>query len=83
SPTVVNGSVHRHLFDAMVHTDDGTMGPGDHGLAGIDAFIDGHTCNRICNSLLLSKYHADTETPKKKGKRRGRASIHTANMRNF
>ncbi|KAE9397802.1 hypothetical protein BT96DRAFT_789121, partial [Gymnopus androsaceus JB14] len=42
------------LFDVMTHTLGGDSGVGDHGLKGIQEFVNMHQCNKKCNDLLLA-----------------------------
>ncbi|KIM35059.1 hypothetical protein M413DRAFT_79793 [Hebeloma cylindrosporum] len=42
------------LFDLMSHTPASDSGIGDHGPAGIQAFLSQHQCNHICRGLELS-----------------------------
>ncbi|KAL0578181.1 hypothetical protein V5O48_003812 [Marasmius crinis-equi] len=41
------------LFDVMCHTIAGDSGVGDHGLKGIQKFLDDHVCTRKCEDLGL------------------------------
>ncbi|KAH8081254.1 kinase-like domain-containing protein, partial [Filobasidium floriforme] len=44
-------SVNILLFDPMLHSLQGELGIGDAGETGINAFIDGHLCNRFCHDI--------------------------------
>ncbi|KIM30609.1 hypothetical protein M408DRAFT_38239, partial [Serendipita vermifera MAFF 305830] len=48
-----DGSLVWVLFDPMAHTIQGSSNLGDHGPDGIRTFIDGHTCNIICQRFKL------------------------------
>ncbi|EEB97886.1 hypothetical protein MPER_02701, partial [Moniliophthora perniciosa FA553] len=48
-----NGIMGMLLFDAMTHSLDGSTGAGDHGIDGLEAFVEQHECNDICVGLTL------------------------------
>ncbi|KAJ7145568.1 kinase-like domain-containing protein, partial [Mycena epipterygia] len=41
------------LFDVMSHTLDASSGVGDHGMTGIDTFLEKHECMDRCKQLHL------------------------------
>ncbi|KAJ7210486.1 kinase-like domain-containing protein [Mycena pura] len=46
----IGGELKNVIFDLMTHTPKGTSGPGDHGKAGIEDFLEGHECNSKCEA---------------------------------
>ncbi|KAH9941165.1 kinase-like domain-containing protein [Epithele typhae] len=42
------------LFDPMTHTPERDTGIGDCGVDGMDAFLEQHECNRLCDALGLN-----------------------------
>ena len=38
-------------------------GVGDHGVTGIQTFLDDHTCGPVCKKLKLERLTADQQTP--------------------
>ncbi|KAJ6579920.1 kinase-like domain-containing protein [Mycena sp. CBHHK59/15] len=53
TPGPVRGNDGLILFDPMTHTLDGGSGLGDFGMEGIESFVNGHECNRLCEQLHL------------------------------
>ncbi|KAJ7853224.1 kinase-like domain-containing protein, partial [Mycena leptocephala] len=53
TPGPVRGNNGLILFDPMTHTLDGGSGLGDFGMEGIESFVNGHECNRLCEQLHL------------------------------
>ncbi|KAJ6510988.1 kinase-like domain-containing protein [Mycena sanguinolenta] len=49
-----SGDAVQILFDIMTHTLDGSSGVGDHGQAGILAFLAKHQCRKRCSNLRLN-----------------------------
>ncbi|KAJ6491126.1 kinase-like domain-containing protein [Mycena sanguinolenta] len=49
-----SGDAVQILFDIMTHTLDGSSGVGDHGQAGILAFLAKHQCGKRCSNLRLN-----------------------------
>ncbi|KAJ7052193.1 kinase-like domain-containing protein [Mycena amicta] len=59
----VDGETKNVIFDPMVHSTNGTNGPGDHGQKGIDDFLKTHSCNSMCRELKLKGLSvADSDT---------------------
>ncbi|KAJ7133796.1 kinase-like domain-containing protein [Mycena filopes] len=50
------------LFDVMTHTIPQDSGVGDHGAAGIDSILNGHTCNIMCEALELGEENVKRRT---------------------
>ncbi|KAF4568636.1 hypothetical protein EYR36_010649 [Pleurotus pulmonarius] len=60
------------LFDPMTHTPEKLSGLGDHGLAGIQKFVQSHQCSTICRRLQLCENERLASTCKQL--QRGQAS---------
>ncbi|KAH9917386.1 kinase-like domain-containing protein [Epithele typhae] len=51
TPKATSGQI---LFDPMTHTPERDTGIGDCGVDGMDAFLEQHECNRLCDALGLN-----------------------------
>ncbi|KAF5325455.1 hypothetical protein D9619_009978 [Psilocybe cf. subviscida] len=63
TPSAVEGVDGVVLFDIMTHSPNTDSGIGDHGVKGIEAFVQQHQCNHICRGLNLDKASASNENP--------------------